>query len=400
MPPSNKHAFHCITGRVSIGVCYSFFVYSFSFAFALSNVTATLGELSKAAGTMARTLWVLRKCEEEEEEEEYGSSSSSSSTHLSEKEIVNGDHSSIVRQKKKKKKKEGNKLENLRGEIELQNVCFTHPNGWQMKSISMKIAAGSTVALVGPSGGGKSTIAALLLGLYTPTSGQILIDGVPLQNLDMQWWRQQVGVVEQAPGLLLGPVADVVRYGKPEASAEEVQHALNDAQAAAFVAALPQQSATLLGAGGIELSGGQRQRLALARALLPKPTVLLLDEATSALDVGTETAVAEALASGRNSSATTVVIAHRLSTVQRADCIVVVADGRVVESGAPKELSQRRGGVYARMLRRSRGVSDTASVAASVDDEDDEDDAEGSSNGSSSGSEWSEVLSEFDLNEA
>ncbi len=312
-----------LASEITIGVCYSFFVYSFTFAFALSNVTSTLGELSKAAGTVARTLWVLRKCEDTNEETSNFYSSQGVTIPES----------------------------TFKGEIEFKDVCFEHPGGWAMQNISFKIPARSTLALVGPSGGGKSTVAALLLGLYTPISGEILIDGVSLNDLDISWWRRQVGVVEQAPGLLTGRVDDVIKYGKPDAEESELQEALKDAQATSFVSSLPDGGHTLLGAGGVELSGGQRQRLALARALLPHPKVLVLDEATSALDVGTENAVAEAL-QRKTSKTTTLVIAHRLSTVRRADCIVVVADGRIVESGAPGVLAMRENGVYARMLAR------------------------------------------------
>jgi ABC-type multidrug transport system fused ATPase/permease subunit len=330
-----------LASEISIGVCYSFFVYSFTFAFALSNVTSTLGELSRAAGTVARTLWVLRKCEGDDDGRDYAVSSTTAKT------IPEA---------------------SFKGEIEFENVSFEHPGGWTMENINFKISPGSTLALVGPSGGGKSTVAALLLGLYTPKSGEIYIDGVPLSDLDISWWRRQVGVVEQAPGLLTGRVDDVIRYGKPNAGDFELKEALNDAQATNFVASLPNGGSTILGAGGIELSGGQRQRLALARALLPHPKVLVLDEATSALDVGTENAVAEAL-QRKTTKTTTLVIAHRLSTVRRADCIVVVADGRVIESGAPDSLALRQNGVYARMLVNSKKGDVMDHPAMDVDDD-------------------------------
>lgn len=332
-----------LASEITIGVCYSFFVYSFTFAFALSNVTSTLGELSRAAGTVARTLWVLRKCEDNDDEETLEG--------LNTDETIPKAH--------------------FKGEIEFKDVSFEHPGGWTMQNINFKIPAGRTLALVGPSGGGKSTIAALLLGLYVPRSGQILIDGVSLSDLDISWWRRQVGVVEQAPGLLTGRVDDVIRYGKPDADGTEIMEALKDAQATSFVNSLPNGESSLLGAGGVELSGGQRQRLALARALVSHPKVLVLDEATSALDVGTENAVAEALEK-KTEKTTTLVIAHRLSTVRRADCIVVVADGHVVESGAPGVLAMRENGVYARMLARKSGRSSSVGGGESDDDDEDE----------------------------
>ena len=340
-----------LAGRVTIGVCYSFFVYSFSFAFALSNVTATLGDLSKAAGTMARTFSVLEATAADDGVVGEGGG------------FGDGDDMHLTRSAKRT-------IDNLQGSIEFRNVSFHHrPNpadgtsgAWSLTDISFVIPPNKTIALVGPSGGGKSTIAALLLGLYTPSSGDILIDGIPLQTLDLTWWRRHVGVVEQAPGLLQGRLYDVVRYGDPEASDQRVQEALEQAQAASFAAALPQQGATLLGPGGIELSGGQRQRLALARALLPNPKVLILDEATSALDVATETTVAQALMQRKNT--TSLVIAHRLSTVKRADGIVVVADGKVVEVGGPGG-----GPVFQKMISRHTSSRRDDGVEAAVEEE-------------------------------
>jgi ABC-type multidrug transport system fused ATPase/permease subunit len=236
------------------------------------------------------------------------------------------------------------------GEVTFDNVCFSHPSGWQMRGLSLHIPAGNTLALVGPSGGGKSTVASLLLGLYRPTGGRILIDGYDLDALDLDWWRRHVGVVEQAPGLLTGRVMDVVRYGMPEASKDAVGSALAAAQATGFVEDLPGGIGAVVGPGGAaELSGGQRQRLALARALMKSPKVLVLDEATSALDVGTEAAVTAAL-EGLPGSTTKVIIAHRLSTVRRADVIAVVVDGEVVEAGNHEEL-MALGGVYAGMVK-------------------------------------------------
>ena len=235
------------------------------------------------------------------------------------------------------------------GDIEFRNVSFVHPSGWALEDINLHVPAGKTLALVGPSGGGKSTIAALLLGLYRPSSGKIVVDGNDLMDLDMQWWRRQVGVVEQSPGLLNGRIRDIVGYGRIGADDEEVVEALEAAQADDFVMALPDFLETQVGPGGVAaLSGGQRQRLALARALLKNPKVLVLDEATSALDVGTEAAVTSALDNVAKPM-TKIIIAHRLSTIRRADMIVVLAGGRIVEFGQHDDLIER-GGAYSKMI--------------------------------------------------
>lgn len=315
-----------LVGHISIGVCYSFFVYSFSFAFALSNVTATLGELSRAAGTVARSLRMLRLASGTEEERTV--SGNQANGFLT---IPTG---------------------RFRAKIEFRNVAYRHPGGWTLRDVSFVVPPGAIVALVGPSGGGKSTIAALLMGLFQPQEGEILVDDVPLSSLDMTWWRRQLGVVEQSPGLLAGSVREIVTYGRDNITDAEVLAALSDVQAQEFVTSLDSTN------GDASLSGGQRQRLALARALVGNPRVLILDEATSALDVGTEEAVTAALqerwADNRNRSAPTMlVIAHRLSTVRQADTIIVVSDGRVIEKGPPEVLAMQVDGAWVRMLERA-----------------------------------------------
>jgi ATP-binding cassette subfamily B protein len=204
-----------------------------------------------------------------------------------------------------------------------------------------------TVALVGPSGAGKTTVFNLLLRFYDPEKGTVRVDGVDIRELRLHDLRRWLAIVPQEPVLFTATVADNIRYGRPEASEAEVRAAAKAASALGFIEALPQGFAAHLGARGVRLSGGQRQRIAIARALLCDPAILLLDEATSALDAESELAVQQAL-DGLMHSRTTLVIAHRLATVQKADRIVVVDGGRVVDVGIHAELA-RRDGLYARL---------------------------------------------------
>jgi ABC transporter fused permease/ATP-binding protein len=239
------------------------------------------------------------------------------------------------------------------GRIELEGVHFSYPTRPDMAvlaGVDLVIAPGEVVALVGASGAGKSTVAALIGRLYDPGAGRILLDGQDLRELDPAWLRAQIGVVPQEPVLFSASVEANVRYGRPGASPEEVVEACRAAHADTFVRAFPEGYATKVGERGQQLSGGQRQRIAIARAVLKDPRILLLDEATSALDAESEALVQDALEKlmrGR----TAVVIAHRLSTVARADRVVVVEGGRVVESGAHAALMERAG-IYRRLVER------------------------------------------------
>jgi ATP-binding cassette subfamily B protein len=236
--------------------------------------------------------------------------------------------------------------------IEFDAVSFAYPSrpaANALERFSLRLAVGERVALVGPSGAGKSTVLALLLRFYDPQAGAIRIDGVDLRALDPRALRRLAAVVPQEPVIFAASVFDNLRYGRPEAGRAEVERACEQACAMEFVARLPQGLDTLLGERGVTLSGGQRQRLSIARALLADRPILLLDEATSSLDAESERMVQqalEALERGR----TTLVIAHRLATVQHADRIVVLDHGAVVAQGTHAEL-MREGGLYASLAR-------------------------------------------------
>uniref|UniRef100_A0A8C7S3Q2 Mitochondrial potassium channel ATP-binding subunit n=1 Tax=Oncorhynchus mykiss TaxID=8022 RepID=A0A8C7S3Q2_ONCMY len=244
----------------------------------------------------------------------------------------------------------------LTGRVDFMNITFSYPTrpGQRiLKNFNLIIPPCKTVAIVGESGGGKSTVASLLERFYDPSSGVIMLDGLDIRTLDPSWLRGQViGFINQEPVLFGSSVMENIRFGKPEATDAEVINAAKQANAHRFITGFPDGYNTVVGERGVTMSGGQKQRIAIARALIKNPSILVLDEATSALDAESERVVQEAL-DRATTGRTVLIIAHRLSTIQRADLICVMSNGRIVEAGTHTELLSK-GGLYADLIRRQR----------------------------------------------
>ncbi|KAK1409772.1 hypothetical protein QVD17_36301 [Tagetes erecta] len=257
----------------------------------------------------------------------------------------------------------GIELESVSGLVELKNVHFSYPSRADVKilnNFSLSVPAGKTIALVGSSGSGKSTVVSLIERFYDPTSGQVMLDGYDIKGLKLKWLRQQIGLVSQEPALFATTIQENILLGRPDASMVEIEEAARVSNAHSFIIKLPDAYDTQVGERGLQLSGGQKQRIAIARAMLKNPAILLLDEATSALDSESEKLVQEALDRfmiGR----TTLVIAHRLSTIRKADLVVVLQQGSVLEMGTHDELfAKGENGVYAKLIKMQEIAHETA----------------------------------------
>lgn len=239
------------------------------------------------------------------------------------------------------------------GNISFENVQFSYPTRPDMavlKDISLEVGAGRKIALVGYSGAGKSTIVQLLMRYYQPQGGRISVDGQSIKTFDITAYRQNIAVVPQEVMLFGGTIRENIAYGKPNATEQEIMEAARKANALEFILSFPEQMETVVGERGIKLSGGQRQRIAIARAILKDPKILILDEATSSLDAESEKLVQEAL-DGLMENRTTIIIAHRLATVRNVDCIYVIKDGVILETGTHEELVLNENGLYAGLIK-------------------------------------------------
>jgi len=303
------------SGAMSFGELTSFLLYTFTVAFAIGAMAGLWEDFAKALGASERVFELMDR----------------------QPLVAGGDGTPA----------------NVQGRVRFDNVAFAYPSRKDqpvLVRLDMHLEPGEAVAVVGPSGAGKSTVAALLSRFYDPDGGTILLDGIPLTELSPDWLREQVGVVSQEPILFATTISENIRYGRPGASDAEVQAAAEAANAHEFVSGFPEGYDTMVGERGVRLSGGQKQRVAIARAVLKDPKVLVLDEATSALDAESEHLVQEAL-ERLMQQRTTLVIAHRLSTVRDADRVVVLHDGVVAQVGSHDELVAQDG-IYRRLVER------------------------------------------------
>ena len=303
-----------IAGRMTGGELSAFVFYAVLLASSLATISEIWGEMQRAAAAADRLLEILATTPE-----------------------IAAPPSPAI-------------LPPPQGRVAFEGVRFHYPSRPDTPALSdirFALEPGETVALVGPSGAGKTTVLQLLLRFRDPQAGRVLVDGTDIRLVEPQALRGRLGLVAQEPMIFSASVAENIRYGRPEADDAAVLAAARAAAAADFIAALPQGMETHLGARGVTLSGGQRQRIAIARAILRDPPILLLDEATSALDAESEQAVQQALAAAARGR-TTLVVAHRLATVRRADRILVMETGRIVATGTHDALV-RQGGLYARL---------------------------------------------------
>ena len=295
------------SNELSIGELFTFILYSVFIGASVGGMADIYAKLQKAIGATEHLMDIL-----EEEKEEIHSTFSADA---------------------------------VKGHIKFKNLNFAYPSRPDMQvlnNLNFEVQQGHNIALVGPSGAGKTTLASILFGFYKIEDGQISIDGKNIEEYDLHFLRKQIAIVPQDIILFGGSIKENIAYGKLDASEQEIEDAATKANALDFINDFPEKMETLVGERGIQLSGGQRQRIAIARAMLKNPSILILDEATSALDSESEKLVQEAmdlLMKGR----TSIVIAHRLSTIKNADCILVLKNGQIIEQGTHQELQKNEG---------------------------------------------------------
>lgn len=312
------------SGELSMGKLVSFILYTTFIAAAAGGLGDLYGQLQKTIGSSERILEIL------DSESEEGSD------------------------------KGMDQPEKVRGEISLENTGFSYPSRPEvevLKGIQLQVKPGQKVALVGKSGAGKSTIIHLLMRFYQPVSGKIMLDGRDINELNLEFLRRNIGIVPQEVLLFGGTIEENIRYGNPDASKEEIEAAARKANAKEFIDSFPDGLETIVGERGIKLSGGQRQRIAIARAILKDPAILVLDEATSSLDSESESLVQDAL-NQLMENRTTIIIAHRLATIRKADVIFVLEDGKIIEQGTHRDLLEDEAGFYSRLVKMQLNWAD------------------------------------------
>lgn len=301
-----------LAGRLTTGDLVAFIFYAFSISRSISQMSRLYTDINTAVGASDRIFELLDEIPEI------------------------------------KDAKDAIKIENIDGKVVFDNVWFAYDEGRPvLKDISLEVSAGETVAVVGPSGAGKTTLINLIPRFFDPQKGRIMIDGKDIRNIQKKSLREQIAIVPQDVHLFGTSIKENIRYGKLDATDDEIRKAAADANALGFIDQVPEGLDAKVGERGVKLSGGQKQRLAIARALLKNPGILLLDEATSSLDSESEAQVQEALERLMNKR-TTFIIAHRLSTVQHADNIVVIEQGRILQQGSHDELLAK-GGLYKKL---------------------------------------------------